>query len=128
MLIRLRSRYFLIVMLIMTSLLTPLAQGHELPQSPFLTPNAPLLSQPVDLVPLSELPARETKNAIKQMLEVAAGERIPGKMRMLGLAAPQIGINKAIILVDTSVTERGTDWAHALDIFINPQIISSSSE
>lgn len=44
--------------------------------------------------------------------------------RGIGLAAPQIGVLKRIIVVDTNLTEKG----HSPVILINPEIVSSEGE
>ncbi len=65
--------------------------------------------------------SKETQNIIKKMLKVALGEqKNPKKQIMVGLAAPQIGISKRIILVDTKADGKGV--VGNLSVFINPKI------
>lgn len=91
-------------------------------KSMFLKPDDPSLrikAKPAD--PESE----ETKNIIKTMLKVSRGEQ-RGKKKpvMVGLAAPQIGILKKIILVDVKADGKGK--VGDLRVYINPEIIWQS--
>lgn len=61
------------------------------------------------------------------MLSVAFGEQKNANVPLLvGLAAPQIGISKRIILVDLSADGKGK--LGDLHVFINPEIIWKSAE
>lgn len=91
----------------------------------FLLPGDPLLQRPVALIVSESVPSAETQALIAQLEAAAAPERDADNPRMLGLAAPQIGIDHAIILVDTSVQADRTGWGE-LEVFINPRVIWQS--
>lgn len=79
-------------------------------------------------MPLDEILSEETQSLIDQMFEIARGEREELKdVVMVGLAAPQIGIAKRIILVDVGIDGKTKELGE-LKAYINPQIIWSSSE
>lgn len=66
------------------------------------------------------------------MIEIACCEVDPaqtGKQyRMVGLAAPQLGIMKRVILIDpTKKTENNSDW-EGFEILINPVIVEKSDK
>lgn len=85
----------------------------------FLKPNDPLLRKVAEEAdPHSE----ETMATIRKMLKEAVREQ-KGKKKpiMVGLAAPQIGIPKRIILVDVKADGKGK--VGDLRIYINPEII-----
>lgn len=88
----------------------------------FLKPNNPKLlqiSQPV------QFNSPKINKIIQAMLKVAYGEqKEKNKPIMVGLAAPQLGIFKRIILVDTKADGKGR--VGDLKVFINPEIIWSS--
>ncbi|MBI2330370.1 peptide deformylase [Candidatus Daviesbacteria bacterium] len=67
----------------------------------------------------------ETQKIIKIMFQTAYGEQKGrNKPIMVGLAAPQIGIFKRIILVDVKADGKGKTGD--LRVYINPEIIWSS--
>lgn len=85
------------------------------------------LSQRSDDVPLNEISSDEIQEIIDIMFSVAKGERQDLSHRvMIGLAAPQIGICKRIILVDTSVDRDRLNLGN-LKVYINP-VIKKASE
>lgn len=91
----------------------------------FLKPNDPALRKIAPEIPPDQISSSDTKNAVKIMLKVAYGKQKDGsKPIMVGLAAPQIGISKRIILVD--ITADGKGKVGDLRIFINPKIIWKS--
>lgn len=63
----------------------------------------------------------ETRRLLDDMLETMYADK------GVGLAAPQIGISKRIIVVDDKVGEDGTPGPHPLYL-INPEIIEKSDE
>lgn len=73
-------------------------------------------------IPHNQLGSKETKAIIETMLNIAHGEQ-KGKKKpiMVGLAAPQIGILKRIILVDVKADGKGR--VGNLRVYINPEII-----
>lgn len=101
----------------------PTNQGMALTE-----PTNPLLNEVIDPVSQNELNAPHTRFVIARMLELAAGR---GKSKadtrqMVGLAAPQIGVNKRIIIVD--VTATGANQKQTLQVFINPVITKRSAK
>lgn len=63
----------------------------------------------------------EVRRLLDDMLETMY------KDKGVGLAAPQVGITKRIIVVDDKVTEDGIPGAHPLYL-VNPEIIKKSAE
>ncbi len=89
----------------------------------FLKPNDPLLVKVAEEIGFALIDSDETKNDIAEMFLVARGEQ-GEKKRLVGLAAPQIGISKRIILVDVIADGRGK--VGDLRMYINPAIIWQS--
>jgi peptide deformylase len=79
-------------------------------------------------VPVDQIGSAQVQSTIDKMLRIAKGERgnDPDKRVMVGLAAPQIGINKRIILVDMDIDEKKEPGN--LKAFINPKITWTSQE
>lgn len=93
----------------------------------FLKPNHPLLSQVAAPVALKDIAGPSVKADIETMVSVATGEQMDRNRSILvGLAAPQIGISKRIILVDLKARGQGT--VGQIAVYINPQITWYSSE
>ncbi len=93
----------------------------------FVKPNDPILLRVADPVSINEINSEKTKNSIKEMFDVAFGEqKDAGKPLLVGLAAPQIGISKRIILVDVIADGKGK--VGDLRLYINPEIVWSSKE
>ena len=93
----------------------------------FVKPNDPILTRIAEPVGMHEITSQETQGIIKEMLEVAFGEQKDAEKPLLvGLAAPQIGISKRIILVDVIADGKGK--VGDLRLYINPEIIWSSEE
>ncbi len=94
----------------------------------FVLPSDPLLNRSADVVPVESIQSVEIQSIIQKMMEVARMNQIDtGDGVMVGLAAPQIGISKRIILVDMSVTEKRKNTGK-LEAFINPEIIWYSDD
>lgn len=93
---------------------------------PYVPPQDPILKNKSSEVALEEIQSPRIQGIIDQMLELSLIEREKG--RMVGLAAPQIGIPLQIILVDTIITPERMDFSHPLDVFINPKITWISDE
>ncbi|MCL4366379.1 peptide deformylase [Patescibacteria group bacterium] len=89
----------------------------------FLKPNDPLLTKISQEIPQNQLNSPEIKNIADLMLKIIQGEQ-KGKKKGVGLAAPQIGILKRIILVD--VKADGKNPAGDLRAYINPEIVWKS--
>lgn len=97
--------------------------------SPFVAPNDPVLDKVAEDVSVEEIKSDEIQAIIDRMLAISKIEREDGKVyRMLGLAAPQIGISKNIILADTAFDEVDKDPNRDLEVFINPRITYLSEE
>ncbi len=93
----------------------------------FVPPSDPVLIHVADAVPVEDMSSPETQDSIRKMFDVALGEQQDaGKPLLVGLAAPQIGISKRIILVDVIADGKGT--VGDLRLYINPEIIWSSDE
>ena len=92
-----------------------------------LEPSNELLNQRADLVRLEDIRRPETQAIIDRMFEIAYGEQGDAERKTLvGLAAPQIGINKRIILVGVNAVGLGEQ--PELQAFINPVIFKQSAE
>jgi peptide deformylase len=93
----------------------------------FVEPNNPVLTLTALAVDLKDIQSSEIQDSIKEMFFVALGEQEDaGKPLLVGLAAPQIGISKRIILVDVIADGKGK--VGDLRLYINPEIIESSEE
>lgn len=93
----------------------------------FVVPSEPRLSMPVDEIAIVDIPSKEVQDVIDTMYEVASGERIDGEKKvMVGLAAPQIGIYRQIVLVDVGFTDDRKFGD--LVTFINPKIVWKSED
>jgi len=93
----------------------------------FVRPDNPVLVKIAEEIRLSKIASPETQEPIEKMLSVAYGEQVDrNKPLLVGLAAPQIGISKRIILVD--VVARGRGEVGDLRVYINPEIAWTSGE
>jgi len=93
----------------------------------FVKPDDPVLVKIAEPIDISKISAPETQKDIEKMLNVAYGEQVDRtKPLLVGLAAPQIGISKRIILVD--VAARGRGEVGDLRVYVNPEIIWTSEE
>ncbi|MCB1106670.1 MAG: peptide deformylase [Chlamydiia bacterium] len=92
----------------------------------FVSPNDPILLSVAQGVPIEAIQSDSIQKIIDHMLEVSQGER--KEKRMVGLAAPQVGIPLRIICVDTHITQERMDFSPPLDVFINPHISWYSEE
>jgi peptide deformylase len=95
--------------------------------TPFVKPNDPILTQIAEAIPVDQIVSNETDANIKRLLAIAYGEQKEKNLPiMVGVAAPQFGIAKRIILVDVKADGRGE--VGDLRVFINPEIIWHSEE
>jgi peptide deformylase len=93
----------------------------------FVKPDDPILIKVAEPIDISNITALETRRDIEQMLNVAYGEQVDRiKPLLVGLAAPQIGISKRIILVDVAAKGRGE--VGDLRVYVNPEITWMSEE
>lgn len=95
--------------------------------SDFVEPSDPILSRPSAPVSKEEIGTPLLRELIQRMFKIARGEREHrDKKIMVGLAAPQIGVAKRVILVDIGANGKG--GISQLKAYINPKIISRSEE
>jgi len=93
----------------------------------FVKPDDPVLIKRAEEIKPEEIKSPETQEVIEKMLNVAYGEQVDrNKPLLVGLAAPQIGISKRIILVD--VAARGKGNVGDLRVYINPEIVWKSDD
>lgn len=93
----------------------------------FAKPDDPILMKISTTVDLEKIAAPETAADIEIMLDAAYGEQTDrSKPLLVGLAAPQIGISKRIILVD--VAARGRGEVGDLRVYLNPEIVWASED
>ncbi|HSX11076.1 MAG TPA: peptide deformylase [Chlamydiales bacterium] len=98
-----------------------------------LPPTDPLLNQRADEVCACHIQSDEIQSIIDQMIDFAYGNtKDRSKSILVGLAAPQIGIQKRIILVDTAATGVFTKDSSPpppqIDAYIDPEIVWKSDE
>lgn len=106
--------------------------GAIVTMCPFIPPAHPgLNSHSKEILP-KEITSQETQELIDRMYDVAYGEdRGQNKKFLVGLAAPQIGIFKRIILVDLeagAIRHVPKEDPQDIQVFINPEIVWSSEE
>lgn len=99
-------------------------------QTKFLKPNDPRLRKIAEEVSESQLNSPKIRGIAEVMLKIIKGEQ-KGHKRGVGLAAPQIGILKRIILVDVKADGKGKSLPAGrqvgnLHIYVNPKIIWKS--
>lgn len=93
----------------------------------FLKINDPLLKGISSEITRNNIYSPETKRIIKVMLNTATGEqKNKNESIMVGLAAPQIGIFKRIILVDLKADGKGN--IGNMRIYIDPKIVWQSKK
>ena len=101
--------------------------SNKIKTEAFVPPNSPILTKVAEAVSMDAIGSEETRGFINLMLEVAYGEQRDGsKPLLVGLAAPQIGISKRIILVDVIADGKGR--VGDLRLYINPEITWTSPE
>ncbi len=94
----------------------------------FLPPHDHRLNESSMEVPVSEIQSKEIQDLVDWMLKISSGERNdPEQGGLVGLAAPQVGIFKRIIIVDVGVDTKRKEWGE-LKVYINPRITQQSSE
>ncbi len=92
-----------------------------------VAPNNPILYQVAEMVPVGTIQSANVQKIIGNLLHIAYGEKgDPSKPVLMGLAAPQAGISKRIIVVDT--TADGYGHGSNLEVFINPRIVKHSKK
>lgn len=87
----------------------------------FVQPDDPILLKVAGAVPIDEIADPATKQAIEKLLDIAYGhQKDRTKALVVGLAAPQVGVSKRIILVDILADGKGN--VGDLRVYINPEI------
>lgn len=100
----------------------------------FLLPSDLDLQKPCRHLPKDEITTPHTQQIIDRMLIVATGQRTASHARqkakgrgLVGLAAPQIGEQLAIILIDSQISASRKRFGR-LECLINPEIVWQSRE
>lgn len=90
-------------------------------------PSSKILSQVAKPIKIKEIKDPETQNIINTMLRIAYGRQGDKNYpTLVGLAAPQIGISKRIIII--GINSVGDGQQPELRAFINPKILKLSKE
>lgn len=93
----------------------------------FVLPNDPILFKVAKEIPQNQINSSDIKRVMEIMLTLAHGQQKErSKPVMVGLAAPQIGILKRIILVDIKADGKGR--VGDLRVYINPEITWRSKQ
>ena len=85
-----------------------------------------LLNSVAEEVSEADIASTETQRIIDEMIRIAQGKSAEGGAQMVGLAAPQVGIGKRIIIIDLNTT--GMREQQDLLPVINPEIIEEGAE
>jgi peptide deformylase len=97
------------------------------PNYEFVSPNSDTLNQVAKEVVLDEITSSDIQSLIVGMLKIAQGEQGDKEHKsMVGLAAPQIGVSRRVIIV--GVNAIGSGEKPDLRVFINPEIIEKSKD
>ncbi len=93
-----------------------------------IPPTDPSLNQPAEEVKADEIASPDVQGLIGRMVALAMGKGYSKQdsRQMVGLAAPQIGCRKRIIIVD--VAADGSLKVQSLRVFINPRITRRTSK
>lgn len=87
----------------------------------FVSPNDPILLKKAEKIVVSKITSKPIQEIINKMLSYAYPEQgDKSKPVLVGLAAPQVGISKRIILVDVGADGHG--GVSDLRVYINPKI------
>ncbi len=94
----------------------------------FVLPSDPSLQERASEVTMEELVSEGMQKTIDGMMEIARGERGDVEKRvMVGLAGPQVGVMKRVILVDVGVLSDRKNLGE-LRVYVNPEIVWQSEE
>lgn len=97
-------------------------------EGPFIPPCHQLLQARAEEVAVSDIASDKVQALIDRMFAIAKNERDDIESgAMVGLAAPQIGVSKRIILVNTGFDSQKKAIGE-LKVYINPRITWSSDE
>lgn len=105
----------------------------HIPSYSLVAPSHPVLQEVAKPVTQEELTSEKIQHLIQEMYAIAKGEKESSESVMLvGLAAPQVGVSKQIILADTGIQDgmkkEEAICASDLTLFINPKITWASEE
>lgn len=90
-------------------------------------PNHKILNEVAQAVHPSAVSSNRIQALVSAMLKIAAGEQGDATRKtMVGLAAPQVGISKRVIIVDISATGMGE--TPNLKAYVSPVIIARSDQ
>ncbi len=92
----------------------------------FVVPGDPLLTHAAVPVAEEDISSPHIQSIIDEMFSIAKGERQGDGRVRVGLAAPQIGVCKQIILVDVGADNKKN--LGELKAYINPEIVWRSEE
>lgn len=99
----------------------------NLPTYDFALPGSEVLSHIAEEVPIDHIHSKEIQTLIDAMLRIAYGEQGDKERKtMVGLAAPQIGVSKRVIIAGINAVGLGEQ--PELRAFINPTIVNKSTD
>lgn len=111
-----------------TNIFAPVRMEKNMSRLVFASPHDPVLKTSSAEVPVDQIGSKEIQGLIDEMLVIAQGDRSDVQKRvMVGLAAPQVGVAKRIILVDIGVDSSRQNLG-TLHAYINPVILWKSDE
>jgi peptide deformylase len=88
-------------------------------------PNSEVLNLIADEIPVEEIVSAETQVLVDKLFRIAYGRQGDAKYpTLVGLAAPQIGISKRVVIIGMNAVGGGEQ--PELREFINPEIIETS--
>jgi peptide deformylase len=101
---------------------------HDMPDRlQLVSPSSEVLNEVAKSLSMSEINSGTTQTLIDQMFAVAHGEQGDiSQPTLVGLAAPQVGVSKRIIIVGTNAIGMGEE--PELKEFINPEITQRTKE
>ncbi len=105
----------------------PISPTRLANQFTLLPPSDARLRTPVQPLGADQVTTAEVQRAVQRLYDAAKPYRPPNQLKLVGLAAPQIGIELPIILVDMGITEDG-NGSEELRAFINPVITWKSDD
>lgn len=90
-------------------------------------PESEVLNLTAKEIPVKEILSEETQALVDKLLRVVHGRQGDAKYpTLVGLAAPQIGVSKRVVIIGINAVGGGEQ--PELKEFINPEIIESSDE
>ncbi len=98
---------------------------HQLRPLRLISPDSQLLNEASVRIAPADVQSIGMQSIIDAMLAIAKGEQgNPDRPTLVGLAAPQVGVNKRIIIV--GVNADGLGGAIDFWVYINPEIVDAS--